>query len=122
MPYLAIADFRLGTLAEFCYGLDLTVTEAPDAVLNATIASQSLRIDSLTNDHYESESLTLNLDVASTSDRVYLPKRVRSLSQVNTRNFAGTLTTEATTVYRMHSSLTAAGDARVTKGGMDYLE
>jgi len=122
VSYLTFSDFRTASLAEFCYGLDLTVTEAPDAVLTAAIASASARIDSMTNDHFESESLTYNLDVSSPSMRIYMPKRVRSVSTVSTRWFDGSLTVENSAAYRMYSSLTPAGDLRITKAGVDHIE
>ena len=122
MAYVTFADFRTATLAEHCYGLALTTTEAPDAALTAAIATYSQRMDNLTNDHYETETLTYDLDVDSTTDRLYLPKRCRSISTLQTRDYAGTLTNEATTVYRLTSSLDAAGALREPIGGLDHLD
>jgi hypothetical protein len=122
MAYVSFSDFRTATLAEYCYGLDLTITEAPDAALTSAITSISQRIDNLTNDHFESESLTYNLDVDFTSSRLYLPKRVRSVSAISTRIFDGTLTVESSTAYRMFSSLTPAGDLRIASDGLDRVE
>ena len=122
MAYLTFLDFRTATLAEYCYGLDLTSTEAPDAALTAAIASISQRIDNFTNDHFESESRTFELDVSGCSSRLYLPRRARAISSVNTRLWDGSLTLEASTVYRLFSSLDSTGSFRIDNDGLDRLE
>lgn len=122
MTYIAPSDLRLATLAEFAYGLDLTTTEAPDAALTIAIASISQRIDNLTDDHFESESRTFELDVNDWSNRLYIPRRTRAVSTVKTRSADGTLTTESSSVYRLFSSLDSTGTFRLDNNGLDRLE
>lgn len=112
MAYVAVADFRTGTLAEYCVGLALTTTEASDAQLTAAITRISTRIDQYTNDHFESASATYDLNGSGTS-RIYLPARATAITSVSTRDYAGNLTVQASTAYRFHSSLNAAGSAVV---------
>lgn len=122
MAYLTYADFRLATLAESCYGLDLTSTEAPDAALTSAIATYSQRIDNLTNDHFESESRTFEIDVNVCSSRLYLPRRTRAVASVKTRLYDGTLTTESTSAYRLTSSLDSTGTFRPDNAVLDHLD
>jgi hypothetical protein len=119
VAYVTFSDFRTPT-PEFAFGLDLTSTEAPDGPLAASIASISQRIDDLTNDHFESETLTLELNVESYSSRLYLPKRCRAITSINTRDEDGVLTLEPVTSYRLSSSLNTAGDYRL--GDVDFLD
>lgn len=112
MAYVAVADFRTGTLAEYCVGLTLSTTEASDAQLTAAITRISTRIDQYTNDHFESASATYDLNGSGTS-RIYLPARATAITSVSTRDYASNLTVQASTAYRFHSSLNAAGSAVV---------
>jgi hypothetical protein len=120
MTYLTLNDMRLATLAEFAYGLDLTVAEASDAVVTAAITSQSARIDNLTGDHFEAENLTFDLDVDTYSSKLYLPKRCRAITSINTRSAAGVLTLQPVTAYRLNSSLNSAGDFALS--AVDYVD
>ena len=120
MAYITFSDFRVGTLAEYCYGLDLTTAEAGDSVLTAAIASAQQRIERLTGDTFESANRTYEIDVDSYSCRLDLPARVRTITTVKTRDYAGNLTTESTGAFRMHSSLDSTGTYRLDRGG-DWL-
>lgn len=71
-----------------------------------------------TSDHFEpSASITLTLDVRKPSRRLYLPRRIATLTAVRTVDEAGTETLEASTTYRVHSSLTEA-----PRKADDYIE
>jgi hypothetical protein len=119
MAYLVVADVREATLAEFASGLALSTAEATDTQVTAAIARQSQHFDDLVNDHFETETVTLELDGDGTS-RLLLPKRCTAVSTVKTRDYAGTLTTQASTQYRLHSSLYSTGSKRL--GDMDWLD
>jgi hypothetical protein len=90
-----------------------------EALLTATIARMSQRFDDYTNDHYEPETLTLILN-GTGSTRLYLPKRILSLTSVATTDYAGNATTQASTVYRLHKSL--SGGTERSDVQQDYLE
>lgn len=120
MAYIAAADFREATPAEYCSGLALTTAEASDATLGSAIARLSQRFDDLTSDHFESETLTLELDGDGTT-RILLPRRCTALTTVKTRDQAGTLTLQASTAYRLHSSLDSTGSKRIY-GSLDWID
>jgi hypothetical protein len=119
VSYVTFSDFRTPT-PEYAFGLDLSATEAPDAVLAASIASLSQRIDDLTNDHFESETSTYDLDVSDYSSRLYLPRRCRAVTSINIRDAAGALTLQPATAYRLSSSLSSSGD--YAQSDVDYVD
>lgn len=119
MAYLAFADFRTATLTEFCAQLALTTTEASDANLTSAIARFSQRLDDYTNDRFESEALTLEMDGEGTA-KLILPKRCTAVGTVKTRDDADVLTLQAAAVYRLHSSLYSTGSKRL--GEFDWIE
>lgn len=122
MSYLAAADFRAASLAEYCAGLELTDEEASEPRLTPAIARLSRRFDELTRDHFEEEAgLVLEL-AGSGTDRLYLPKRCTAVTAVKTRDEAGVLTAESASVYRLIASLESAGTRRRDRGAIDYLE
>ena len=121
MSYVAAADFREATLAEYCRGLDLDSVEAPADEVDAAITRVSIRIDEWTNDHFETEATTYELDGTGTP-KLYLPKRTQSVTTVKTRDSAGTLTTEASTLWRLRSSLVSGGGTIHDVDGYDFLE
>jgi len=123
MAYLVAADFRSGSsLNEVCIGLPLSTGEASDAQLGAAVTRLAQRIDDWTNDHFESESLTLEMDGTGTS-RLYLPKRCTAVTSVKIRDEDGTLgTAEAAAVYRLTSSLYSSGSKRLDGSGLDYID
>lgn len=120
MSVLAVADFRTATVTSACSGLTLTTTEASDTNLPVEITNQARIFDDETNDHFESEATTLDIDVTYWAGRLYLPRRFTAVSSVQTRDEAGTLTTQDTAVYRLRSSLNSTGSKRV--GGFDWLD
>jgi hypothetical protein len=120
--YVAVSDFRTGTLKWYTAQLALDTTEAPDASLTDAIAAFSDRIDFLTGDHFEPEpsngDMTLDVD-SDGGPHLYVPKRIRTLSAVAIRDSAGNLTTQDDSVYRVRASL--AGGAR-QPGDLDIVE
>lgn len=124
MAYVIPADFRTATLAEYAAGLALSTTEVAstgsDALLTATIARVSQMFNDYTNDVFESESLTLELDGDGT-DRLMLPKRCTAVTTVKLRGTDGTLgSAQTSTVYRLHSSLYSTGSKR--SGEFDWID
>lgn len=121
MAYVAAADFREGSKKWYTAQATLTQEQAPDADLTAAIASISAQFDGWCDDHFEATAATeFTLDVREHSRRLYLPKRVRSVTQVETIDEDGVATVEAATAYRVHSSLNAAGSEET--GKLDWLE
>lgn len=119
MSYLVPDDFRTASIAEYCEQIDLTIEEADDTRLAAAIARLSQRVDDATNDHFSSETLTLDLNGGG-SPRLYLPQRCTAVTTLSTRNVQGALTTQASTSFRLHSSLDATGVARL--GEYDWID
>jgi hypothetical protein len=125
VAYLVPNDFRSATLNEVCKGLSLEVA-APDTVSDAAlitaIARMSMRIDDWTNDHFEPQAGIETLDVPYESIFLYLPRRTTAVSQVQTQDPTGLLTTQAATSYRLLSSLDATGsNLREAQSSTDKL-
>jgi len=106
---LSPSDFRTATLNEACTGFALTTNEASDNALTSAISRLTRRLNDLTGDQFESRTETLELSVWFPSDMLLLPKRCTSVTTVKTRYFDGTLTTQATTAWRLRSSLDSVG-------------
>jgi hypothetical protein len=121
MAYLAASAFRAGSLQWYTAGLALTEVEAPTADITSAIASYSQQFDRWCDDHFEAEAaLAVVVDVREVSRHLYLPKRVRSVTQVETIDGAGVATVETLSKVRVHSSLNTAGTEQV--GKLDWLE
>lgn len=122
MAYIIAADFREASKKWYTSGLSLTTEEAVDADITAAIASMSAQFDQWTDDHFEDENEAVyTIDVREPSSvRLYMPRRLRSVTTLHTIDEDGTATLEAATKYRLHSSLNAAGTERV--GEFDWLE
>ena len=118
MAYVQLNDFRSASLAEFCRGIPLTAAEADDTDLAAAIARMQLRVDDFTNDRFEAFTTTYLLDGRGRI-RLVLPNRCMSVATVKTRDNVGTLTTQATTVWRLVQSLTESGTQPISS--FDYL-
>lgn len=123
MAYVTKAQLRPDTYAEFATGLALKQSEASDARLDATIARVSQRIDDVLNDHFsQTTPLTLNIDVKLPTDRLVLPRRCTALTSVSTRDSNGNLTLQASSVYRLNSSLDSAGAVRLNRESVDSID
>jgi hypothetical protein len=112
MTYIAAADFRTPTLAEYCLDIPLTTQDADDTRLGSVIAREQARLEELTNDLYTPQTLTFDMNGWG---RPSLPlfQRCTAVTTVKTRDLNGTLTTQDSSVYRLVSSLDAAGAVRV---------
>ena len=120
MAYITAANLRPDTLAEFAWGLGIDTTTVPlDATITSAITRISTQFDDWCNDHFSTVTETLELNGSGTS-RLLLPKRCTAVTTVKTRDYAGTLTTQATTVWRFTSSLDSTGATRI--GGWDYID
>lgn len=121
MAYIAAAAFREGSKQWYTAQATLTEEQASTADITAAIASFSAQFDSWTNDHFEATASTeFAIDVRDPGRNLYLPRRVRSVTQVETIDVDGVATVEPATSYRIHSSLNAAGSE--AKGDLDWVE
>lgn len=122
MAYITAADMRAASLAEWATGLSLTDDEVETTRLTAKIARMEQEFDNMTNDHFASEAgVTITLQ-GDGSQRLYLPRRCTAVTTLNIVNYAGTATLQASTVYRLKSSLDAAGAERLSRGALDYID
>lgn len=125
MAYIAAADFRLGGLRPWTSNLALTEADGTNLYLDAAIASVSTQVELDLNDDFDPPSPdtdeTIELYGSGTA-RLYVPRRVRSLTTVNTRAADGTLTAQASTLWRLQKSLNTAGTAMTDGAMVDYLE
>jgi hypothetical protein len=121
MAYVIPNDFRTATLAEYCQNLSLSTSEAADAALTAAIVRFSARIDDLTDDHFESQSLTFDLS-GDGSRSLQLPQRCTAVTTIKTRDYLGNLTAQSATAYRLVSSLNSGGATRRTLDAVDVIE
>ena len=123
MAYVLAADFRERTQKPWCKGLVLVEGDASDAELDLLIAQVAGQFELELDDDFDPPSPdndeTIYVDGAYGS-RLYIPRRVRSLTTVSTRSLSGTITAVGSTSYRLHSSLNAAGTAMT--GKRDWLD
>ena len=125
MAYIAAADFRERTVAPYCAGLILGETDGLDSYLDLIITRVVTQVELDLGDDFEpaggDPDETVECD-GSGRARMYTPRRVRALTTVKTRAVDGTLTTQASTVWRLHKSLDTAGTAMLDQSRLDYLE
>ncbi len=124
MAYAAAADFRERTLKPWTQGL-LLGEEVTDAYLDLVIAQVAGQVELELDDDFDPPSPdndeTIYVDGAIGS-RLYIPRRVRSLTSVSTRTLSGTITAVGTTTWRLHSSLNGAGTAMVEGRKRDWID
>lgn len=110
MTYVAAADFREQTRKPWCKSLVLTEGDAPDTELDLLIAQVAGLVELELDDDFDppnpDNDETIFVD-GTLGSRLYVPRRVRSLTSVSTRSLSGTITAIAATSYRLHSSLVA---------------
>jgi hypothetical protein len=103
----------------------LSEADGTDALLDTVIALVASRVEAELHDDFEppnpDSDETLDVD-GSGGWSLYLPRRTRSLTTVHTRDSFGALTLQASTTYRLKSSLNAAGTAMVDQRKLDVLE
>jgi hypothetical protein len=123
MAYVVPADFRERTRKPWAAGLILSEGDASDADLTTVIGLATSRVEAELDDDFEPPSPdndeTIYVD-GTIGSRLYIPRRVRSLTTVSTRSLSGTITAITSTSYRLRSSLNAAGTAMV--GKRDWLD
>jgi len=123
MTYIAAADFRQLTIKPWCAGLVLSEADGTDAYLDLLIGLVTGRVEADLGDDFEPpnpDSDEVILLEWTGGWRLYVPRRVRSLTTVETQDSAGTYT--ATTAYRLRSSLNTAGTAMQDGRRQDWLE
>jgi hypothetical protein len=114
MAYVAADDFREETRKPWTRGLTLTEGDANEAELDLVIAQVAGLVELELDDDFDppnpdvDETIVLEGTIGS---RLWVPRRVRSLTSVGTRSLAGVVTALAATAYRLHSSLNGAGTA-----------
>jgi len=126
VTYAVPADFREPTQKHWARDLVLG-PEITDALLTQTIAWVATQLELDLADRFDpptpDNDETIDVDGSLTS-RVYLPRRIRSLTSLQTKNTSGTLASVASSTYRVHSSLNAAGTDFAFDGhrGSDYID
>ena len=127
MAYIAAADFRERTVKPYCANLILGETDGTDVYLDLVIAQVTTQVELDLADDFEppggDADEAINVDGWGTT-RLYAPRRVRSLTTVQTRQpWLTTLVTEnATTAYRLRKSLNATGAAMIDGSTSDWLD
>jgi hypothetical protein len=123
MAYIAAADFRELGQEVWTANLLLTEGDGTDAYIDACIALATSRVQEDLNDDFEPPSpdndITIDVDGWGGST-LYVPRRIRSITSLSTRDSTGTLTLESATTYRVISSLNAGGTGLM--GGFDQIE
>lgn len=126
MAYIAAADFRERTVKPYCANLILTETDGLDAYIDLVIAQVTTQVELDLADDFEPPGGDADeaIDVDGwNSSRLYSPRRIRSLTTVQTRlSYLTTYVTEASTSYRIKKSLNAAGTAMIDGSTSDWLD
>jgi len=121
MAYVAPGDLLAKTKKSWAQGYTLTESDGDATYIASVIADVEAWVDLTLDDDFEpaggDPDTTLDVD-GSGMPRLYVPKRVRSLTTVELRDSAGILTAQAATLYRLRSSIVNGALA----GGADYLE
>ena len=123
MSYIEAADLIEPTAAPFSQGVRLTERDGTETYIQEVIDEIIRgRVDALLGDTFEpalgDPDETLELAGAG-GTRLFLPRSVRSITTVKTRNSSGALTLESATTYRLTSSV-SGGTAKV--GVIDALD
>ena len=126
MAYIAAADFRERTVKPYCANLLLSENDGLDAYIDLVIAQVVTQVELDLADDFEPPGGDADETIDVTgwgTTRLYLPRRTRSLTSVATRYaWETTFTTQASTAYRLHKSLNAAGTAMVDGQKSDWLD
>lgn len=126
MAYLLAADFRERTQKSWCTNLILTEGDCTDALLDLHISQAAGHLETELDDDFDPPSPdndeTIYID-GTLGSRLYIPRRVRSLTTVSSRNLSnGNIVAIQTSRYLLHSSLNAAGTAMVDRRKRDWLD
>lgn len=121
MAYVLPADFRTETVQSWTQGLTLDES-VTDAFLTSVIALVQDGIENDLNDTFEPPSpdndVTLLVNSWGTQ-RLDVPRRIRSITTLKTRQNDGTLILQAATDYRVISS---ANNPDMGDAELDYVE
>ena len=121
--YITATQMRAASLAEFAWGLAVDQVRVPDdGHITSTIARVSQDFDDWTNDRFSSDAAVALTLTGSRDRRLELPRRTTAITTLSITNSLGTVTNQASTVYRLHSSLEPAGDRRRPADDIDYVE
>jgi hypothetical protein len=111
VTYVQPSDFTKGSGKWYTHGLELTDDDADANAISDAIQAQSAAFDLYCEDHFEPEpggspEGTAVINVAgSGGPNLYVPKRIRSITDVSLRDVNGTLTSQDASVYRVTQSL-----------------
>ncbi|MDQ5815817.1 MAG: hypothetical protein M3516_05945 [Actinomycetota bacterium] len=124
MAYVVAADFRERTVKPYCAHLILGEADGTDAYIDLIIAQVTTQVEIDLADDFEppnpDSDEVISVD-GSGWGRLYLPRRVRSLTTVETRALE-VYTVQASTTWRLRKSLNAAGTAMVEGRVSDWLD
>ena len=126
MAYIAAADFRERTVKPYCNNLILGETDGTDVYLDLVIAQVTTQVELDLADDFEppggDADEAINVDGWG-MNRLYAPRRVRSLTTVEVRySWLTTYMTQAATAYRLRKSLDSAGTSMVEGRTSDWLD
>jgi len=125
VAYVAAADFRERTQKPWTANCLLTEADGTDAYLDLVITQVVTQIELDLDDDFDppnpdnDETIYVGGTIGS---RLYIPRRVRSLTTVSTQPLSGSPTAISSTSYRLHASLNTAGTAMVDRRRRDWLD
>jgi hypothetical protein len=124
VAYIAAADFRERTVKPHCANLILSENDGLDAYIDLVITQVSTQVELDLADDFDPPTPDtdeiISVDGSGWS-RLYLPRRVRSLTTVETRALE-VYTVQASTKWRLRKSLNTAGTAMVEGRVSDWLD
>jgi hypothetical protein len=124
VAYIAAADFRERTVKSYCAGLILGETDGLDAYIDLIITRVATQIELDLSDDFDPPNPDTDevIDVDGSGwSRLYLQRRVRSLTTVETRALE-VYTVQASTKWRLRKSLNTAGTAMIEGRVSDWLD
>jgi hypothetical protein len=126
LAYIAAADFRERTQKSWCGNLILSEGDGTDALLDSFITQAAASVEVELDDDFDPPSPdndeTVYVD-GTIGSRLHIPRRVRSLTTVSSRNLSnGNIVAIPTSRYLLHSSLNAAGTAMIDRRKRDWLD
>lgn len=111
MAYVSPLDFFVKTKKAWCEGLTFGEEAGDTAYLTTVITQIQEQIENDLSDTFEpptpDNDITLELDTHG-GRRLEIPRRVRSITTLKTRDLNGVLTTEASSLWRLTQSATGA--------------
>jgi len=124
VAYIAAADFRERTVKPYCTNLILGESDGLDAYVDLIITQVSTQVELDLADDFDPPSPdtdeVISVDGSGWS-RLYMPRRVRSLTTVETR-LLEVFTVQASTKWRLRKSLNTAGTAMIEGRVSDWLD